>query len=194
MMQMNGEYSIELSYNTSHMINLKYTIVFVFILVSMNKTYAQEAFLRLDSVVIVQEELAISKVSGRSYEYEGHDTIQVAGNVNQLVKVRYCGITVRNESQSFGSDTHMDTGNEVYDLQISTLEYNLMNILDALSYKPTWIDNYSYIRSRARRFENRPEIFLNHDESLCIDYVQSFYQHGTRSVSYRIELIYYSYE
>jgi hypothetical protein len=159
------------------------------------KIQAQEEFLRLDSIVVINQDLAISKVVGRSYDYEGHDSLTIPRGINQIIKVRYCGITMRNDATAFGSSVIVEYYNRIYELGISTKKYSLINALDAFADRPIRIDNYNSVYGgKKRKFDCYPNIFLDENEKLYIDYIQSWESNGSRQLSYRIELIYYSYE
>lgn len=160
----------------------------------LKELQAQEAYLKLDSIVIKQGELTITKIPNRSWEYEGYDTIYLNKSNEQLILVRYCGMTMSNNSSSFGGDVQITNYNKLYDLKISTQYFNLLNAMNHEAAYPRTLDVSSNIYSRQRVFESRPNIFLADNENIYIDYVQEYYQYGPRAISYRIELIYYSYE
>lgn len=153
---------------------------------------AQEAFLQLDSIVIKQGDLSIAKVPSRSVDYEGHDTIVISKSNDQIILIRYCGITMGNPNPNFGSTVSVNINNTLYDLRISTQKFNLLSAYDWLAQSATNADQ-SYYRSKQRLFESRPDIFLDKDENLYIDYIRERdnYQY---TISWRVELVYYSYE
>lgn len=160
-----------------------------------NNSIAQEAYLKLDSIVIKQGELTITKIPNRSWEYEGYDTINVNQSNQQIILVRYCGITMSNNSSTFGGNVSVTSYNKLYDLKISTQFFNLLNAMNHETAAPRSLDGASAtIMSRQRVFESRPNIFLADNENIYIDYIQEYYQYGPRAISYRIELIYYSYD
>lgn len=170
---------------------LTLSLIFLFNLNSM----AQEEFLQLDSIVIKQGELTITKIPNRSWEYEGHDTINVNQSNQQIILVRYCGITMSNNSSTFGGNVSITSYNKLYDLKISTQLFNLLNAMNHETAAPRSLDGgSSTIMSRQRVFESRPNIFLAGNENIYVDYIQEYYQYGPRAISYRIELIYYSYD
>ena len=153
---------------------------------------AQEAFLQLDSIVIKQGDLSITKVPSRNFDYEGHDTVVISKSNDQIILIRYCGITMGNPNPNFGSTVSVNINNTLYDLRISTQKFNLLSAYDWLAQSATNADQ-SYYRSKQRLFESRPDIFLDKDENLYIDYIRERdnYQY---TISWRVELVYYSYE
>ena len=153
---------------------------------------AQEAFLQLDSIVIKQGDLSITKVPSRNFDYEGHDTVVISKSNDQIILIRYCGITMGNPMANFGPTVSVGNYNKLYDLRISTQKFNLLSAYDWLVQSATNADQ-SYYRSKQRLFESRPDIFLDKDENLYIDYIRERdnYQY---TISWRVELVYYSYE
>ena len=59
--------------------------------------------------------------------------------------------------------------------------------------RPIRIDNDNTVYGRKRKFHCYPNIFLDENEKLYIDY-QSWENNGSLRVPYRIELVHYSYE
>ena len=104
---------------------------------------AQEEFLQLDSIVIKQGELTITKIPNRSWEYEGHDTINVNQSNQQIILVRYCGITMSNNSSTFGGNVSITSYNKLYDLKISTQLFNLLNAMNHETAAPRSLDGGS---------------------------------------------------
>ena len=153
---------------------------------------AQEAFLQLDSIVIKQGDLSITKVPSRNFDYEGHDTVVISKSNDQIILIRYCGITMGNPMANFGPTVSVGNYNKLYDLRISTQKFNLLSAYDWLVQSATNADQ-SYYRSKQRLFESRPDIFLDKDENLYIDYIRERYNHQY-TISWRVELVYYSYE
>ena len=152
---------------------------------------AQEAFLQLDSIVIKQGDLSITPVPSRSWDYEGHDTVVIGKSNDQIILIRYCGITMGSPNPNFGQTVSVNNNNKLYDLRISTQKFNLLSAYDWLAQSATYADQTSaYYRSKQRLFESRPDIFLDKDENLYIDYVQEYQS----TISWRVELVYYSYE
>lgn len=156
--------------------------------------YAQEASLKLDSVVIIQSNLPMSLMPSRSWEYEGHDTLVISRTANQMVKVRYCAFTLTNSNSNWASNADFGYSHEIYDLRISTDYFNLLDGISYRSSKSKALDsNNEEISSRSTTISAFPNVFLRTNETIFIDFVQEFYG-GTRRVDYRIELIYYSNE
>ena len=92
---------------------LFYSRIFVatlMIVAVIPKIQAQEEFLRLDSIVVINQDLAISKVVGRSYDYEGHDSVVIQRNIGQIVKIRHCAITIKNPSPTWNADAELGPG------------------------------------------------------------------------------------
>ena len=174
--------------------NLMRTAFIIATLMITSFAGAQEAFLQLDSIVIKQGDLSIAKVPSRSVDYEGHDTIVISKSNDQIILIRYCGITMGNPNPNFGSTVSVNINNTLYDLRISTQKFNLLSAYDWLAQNTTYADQGTpYYRSKQRLFESRPDIFLDKDENLYIDYIRERdnYQY---TISWRVELVYYSYE
>ena len=154
---------------------------------------AQEEFLQLDSIVVIQSDLPMSLIPPRSWEYEGHDTIQINAQNGQLVKVRYCAITLTATSTNWAADAQLGYSHKIHDLRIRTEGFNF---LDAIRYDNELAraaNNNTYVSSRSTTIDRFPNVFISNGESIYVDFIQEFYG-GTRTVDYRIELLYFSYE
>lgn len=156
---------------------------------------AQEQFLRLDSLVIIQSDLPLSKIPSSSWEFEGHDTIPINAQSDQLVKVRYCALTTTSTSTNWAASAGITNNNAIYDLRISTEGFNLLDGIRYAYNRPQGrlYDNNANMSSRSTTIDRFPDIFIRNGESLFVDFIQEFYG-GARTVDYRIELLYFSYE
>lgn len=161
-------------------------------LVNLN-SMAQEEFLQLDSIVVIQSDLPMSLMPSRSWEYEGHDTIQINAQNDQLVKVRYCAITTTATSTNWAANAEFGYSHEVYDLRIRTEGFNFLDGIRYDNENPRAISANSYFHSRSTTIDRFPNVFIGNGESIYVDFIQEFYG-GTRTVDYRIELLYFSYE
>ena len=162
-------------------------------LVNLN-SMAQEEFLQLDSIVVIQSDLPMSLMPSRSWEYEGHDTIQINAQNDQLVKVRYCAITTTATSTNWAANAEFGYSHEVYDLRIRTEGFNLLDGIRYSTNRPDGLlSGNDYVSSRSTTIDRFPNVFIGDGESIYVDFIQEFYG-GTRTVDYRIELLYFSYE
>jgi len=172
----------------------KIICLFFLITAPFKHVEAQEQFLRLDSLVIIQSDLSMSKMPSRSWEYEGHDTIQINAQSDQLVKVRYCALTLTSTSSNWAADAEIGVnGKSIHDLRIRTDGFNM---LDAISYSirnPTAIYPAQDFSSRSCTIDRFPDTFIRNGEPIYVDFIQEFYS-GSNTVNYRIELLYFSYE
>ena len=178
---------MRLSYN-----NFSCIVFLVFGL--LKNTYAQEQFLRLDSLVIIQSNLPMSLIPSRSWEYEGHDTIQINSQQDQLVKVRYCALTETSTSNYWNANAEYSTQAPIYDLRIGTPGFNFLDgIRFGIEGPDNMRQNHDEITSRSTTIDRFPNVFIRHGENIFIDYKRSFYS-TNRSIDYRLELLYFSYE
>ena len=168
---------------------------FVFLVFGLlNNTYAQEQFLKLDSLVIIQSDLPMSLIPSRSWEYEGHDTIQINSQQNQLVKVRYCALTETSTSNNWNANAEYSTQAPIYDLRIGTPGFNFLDGIRFGSESPYALrHNQDEITSRSTTIDRFPDVFIGNGETIFIDFKRSFYS-TNRTVDYRLELLYFSYE
>ena len=150
----------------------------------------------MDSIVAINQDLAILKVVGRSHDYEGHDSLVIQRSIGQIVKIRHCAITIKNPSPTWNADAELGYNYRIHDLRVGT---GTFNFFDAIQYKLSReksINGYNdnqYFTSRTTTFNEFPNVFIDTDEKIYIDYMQDFDQ-GTRTVNYRFELVYYSHE
>ena len=173
----------------------KIICLFFLVTAQFKHVEAQEQFLRLDSLVIIQSDLPMSKMPSRSWEYEGHDTIPINAQSDQLVKVRYCALTTTSTSTNWSASAGINNNNVIYDLRISLEGFNLLDGIRYAYNRPQarLYDNNAFMYSRSTTIDRFPDIFIRNGESLFVDFIQEFYG-GARTVDYRIELLYFSYE
>ena len=175
--------------------NIKF-IVLLFTICSFNHARAQEAELQLDSIVIIDNALSITKVPSRSWDYEGYDTVNLNLNSSQVVKLRYTGITVKNSSNSFGTNVNLNGDRQIYNLLIrSSSGHNFFDITNSarnasrgLEPSDSWIKK---VQSKSTTFHAHPNQFISPGEKIIIEYIQEMYS-SNFTVGYRLELLYYS--
>jgi len=175
--------------------NVKFIILF-FTVCTFNHISAQEAELQLDSIVIIDNALSINKVPSRSWDYEGYDTVNLNLNSSQVVKLRYTGITVKNSSNSFGADVHLNGDRQIYNLLIrSSSGHNFFDITNAarnasrgLESSDSW---FKRVKSKSTTFNSYPNQLIAPGENIIIEYIQEMYS-SNFTVRYRLELLYYS--
>ena len=81
------------------------------------QSYAQESFLQLDSVVLVQQDINLTKYG---YNFEDTDSINLLISSNQLIKVRSITVVAKGSNYpSLSNGNAIDTYNSLYDASVS---------------------------------------------------------------------------
>lgn len=166
-------------------------IVFLFLAVCKN-SYSQEVYLRLDSIVIIENELlTIPHGSYNNYEI-GRDTLAINVGANQYVKVRKVSFTIVDP----GYDVSFNQS--LYELSIGTETNSWLNGLTwgvekveggyQTSGHSIRVDELSL---KTLKIESRPDEFLLENEICFVNYYDM--DNGYK-IYYRIELVYYSHE
>jgi len=180
----------------------KFQFALIFLVaLSPGVAIAQDSFLKLDSIVVIDNPLSTNKVSGRSYDYEGHDTIAIGAGADQIVKMRYCSITLKRASTSFGTKLtaeEFSSNSTLYDMRIlSSSGHNFFDITNlAMNTSKGYYQGsgwYKYAGSPSSTFGQHTNQFISPGEEIIISYVQQWYQRSYY-ISYRLELLYFSYE
>ena len=166
-------------------------LTFLLVALTSKSIKAQESFLRLDSIVVIEDSLVVSS-SGN-----GSHTIAVSLGSNQLVQSRNASISVKTSGGFIKNDD-----NVIYDMSISAGNIDLMDIvnwarngnLEYYGYQNAWYFSGSFnIQSRSLlTFNEKSDYLFTEDFNLNIDY--RWNESAISAVFYRIELIYYSYE
>lgn len=154
-------------------------------------SFSQEEFLQLDSVVIVSDTLQMT-INSTYNSFSIDQQLTKSLSTGQLVKVRNASL------QFFNSPGQIDfTSNNIYNFGILC---NGNIILDASSAvegdihgngygKPI---DVRYFLSKYRAFNSKPDLFFS--ENLIFKMTCSGSRNITNTITYRLELVYYSYE
>ena len=164
-------------------------LTLLFIVLVSKSIKAQESFLRLDSVVIVSDTLQMTTNSNNYFSIDQQLTKSLT--TGQLVKVRNASL------QFFKSSGQVDFyNNYIYNFGILC---NGNIILDASSAVEGDIHggygypiDLRYFQSKYRAFNSKPDLFFS--ENLKFKMTCYGSTNITNTITYRLELVYYSYE
>ncbi len=181
----------------------KAVILFITSFVCCNSGISQEQFLKLDSIVIVEEQLNMTTDNSAVYN-SGIDSLTVQVAPNQVVNIRYIGLGITNQAPLgilFKRSTSRVNEYAVSKLSISLGNYCLLNGVDGggdfrATGSPTinWDNDNSLLGLGKRFIDRHPDLFMNKDVSLIIDFEYNKAPAAPfLTVEYRIELVYYSY-
>ena len=165
-------------------------IVFYFVILA-GQVIAQEAYLRLDSVVIVSDTLQMTTVASTTFSIDQQLTKNLS--TGQLVKVRNASLQFFKSSGQIDAFTY-------YTISNFGILCNGNIILDASSAVEGDIHgngkgypiDLRYFKSRYRAFNSRPDLFFSDNLVFTMSCDGSTYI--TNTITYRLELVYYSYE
>lgn len=167
----------------------KAAIVILSLLTYGNVVNAQESFLKLDSIVVLSDTLYRSV----SYSYfTSNDTVSINLAKDQIVKVRSASLQL------------FSLGQMEFDYSKSISNFGILCnnniILDASAVIDKTIHgngsgfpiNLNYFQSKYLAINSQPDIFFTND--LVFQITCSGTTSASSTETYRIELIYYSYE
>ena len=166
-----------------------YIVVSCFAFLS-SPVIAQEAFLRLDSVVILTDTLQMST----SYNnFSINQIINKSVAPGQIVKIRSAGLQLFKNSGSF----EPSYGEQISNFGILCNGNIVLDVAAAVNgivhgNGSGFPINFNYFESRYRRVVAKPDDLFNEDLMFVITCSGNTYAANT--VTYRLELIYYSYE
>ncbi len=177
--------------------------IFTFLLLILNQNVcAQEQFLKLDSIQIINNEL--NMISTGSNSFEGRDTLTVQAAPNQIIKVRFVGLTVVADPYFnlwFKNGSAVDPDHHIIDdLSILLGNFAILNGRDNFSNvysgsSPQMGNDQG--ASNVRFVGVSPNLFMKRGEPIAINFAYSKYSNQypsrIRHINYRIELVYYSY-
>ena len=151
--------------------------------------FAQESFLQLDSIVIIEDELNFSTNSS-SYNI-GRDTIDIIVGSNQYVKLRKVSFSMRSTAALYFATENIDmsigtTTNLYLDLASSMLKWTSVGLSSASNFRSDYLDPKSI------KLETFPDEFLTETQEVFVKYNNRI--SSSHNLYYRIELVYYSYE
>lgn len=157
---------------------------------------AQEQFLRLDSVVVLHGNMNAYGSSGNIY---GRDSIVKPLGINQIVKVRNVQVTIKRN----GSQTPSPSNNNLYTQLYGQLydvfvEINNDVVYDVNTFRnginsSYWGGNGASFTRISSNYESN--MFFNSDLNVVAGiYGYEYGRSLNQVITYRIELIYYSYE
>ena len=166
--------------------------LFLLMYTPLKEAKAQEQFLKLDSIVVIEDELNILTTGYNNATCEGRDTINIPIGLNQYIQVRKVSFSIRSSSNVAIGFNDGDV-----DLSIGT-ESNLFLDLGSTMLKWTSSDNNSASNFRSEllepksiKLETYPDEFYSSAQEVFINYDNRY---ASWNMHYRIELIYYSYE
>jgi hypothetical protein len=151
--------------------------------------FAQESFLQLDSIVVIEDELNFSTFSG-AYNI-GRDTIDIIVGSNQYVKLRKVSFSMRSTAPVFFAGEYIDmsigtTTNLYLDLASSMLKWTSVSLSSASNFRSDYLDPKSI------KLETFPDEFLTETQEVFVKYDNR--SQPNVDVYYRLELVYFSYE
>ena len=164
------------------------------VLASFNNVEAQEQFLRLDSVVVLHGNMNAYGSNGTIY---GRDSILKPLGINQIVKVRNVQVTVKRSGSQIappGNNFYTDLYLSLYDVFV---EINNDVVFDVNKFRnglntAYWGGGSSFTRISSNYESN---MFFNSDLNVVAGiYGYEYNRYLNQVITYRIELIYYSYE
>lgn len=150
---------------------------------------AQESFLQLDSIVVIEEELNFSTNS--SYYNIGRDTIDIMVGSNQYVKLRKTSFSMSSTAAVYFASENIDmsigtTTNLYLDLASSMLKWTSAGLSSASNFRSDYLDPKSI------KIESFPDEFLTETQEVFIKYDNR--TNTSHNLYFRIELVYFSYE
>lgn len=164
---------------------LFYSITFI---VTPIQLYAQEEFLKLDSIVVIEDQLILTGNSNNMNLFSGSDTLPIIIGQDQYLKVRKVSFTLKSPGAlSMSSNLDFWIGTE------KNLFIDLAS--QVLRWSSPYPSNYSNFRTdllspRVLKMESFPNEFLTKSSSVLVRWLNG----SNWDVYYRIELIYYTYE
>ena len=167
-------------------------LTLLFIALVSKSIKAQESFLRLDSIVIIESELLTTTYGQYNNYKRGRDTLAISVDLNQYVKVRKVSFTIVDpgydvsfnsslQELSIGTETNSWLNGLTWGVEKVEGGYQSSGhsiIVDGLSLKTL-------------KIESRPDEFLLENEICFVNYYD--WDNGYK-IYYRIELVYYSHE
>ena len=155
-------------------------------------TLAQESFLKLDSIMVIEKEL-ITTISGYYNNEEiGRDTLTINVGQDQYVKVRKVSFTIVAPNLDVSFNSSLD------EFSIGTPKNNWFNALTySLEKVQGGYQNSGHslkvdeISLKTLKLESYPNEFLVKNETCFINYQD---RTAGYQLFYRIELIYYSHD
>ena len=165
--------------------SLALSLIFLLNLNSM----AQEEFLQLDSIVVIEEELNFS--TGSSNYNIGRDTVDIIVGPSQYVKLRKVSFSMRSTASVNFASEYLDmsigtTTNLYLDLASSMLKWNASSTSNASNFRTDYLDPQSI------KIETFPNEFLTENQEVFINYDNR--TNTSHNLYYRLELVYFSYE
>ena len=150
---------------------------------------AQESFLQLDSIVVLEEELNFSTNS--SYYNVGRDTIDIIVGSNQYVKLRKVSFSMQSAASVYFASENIDMSigtvtNLYLDLASSMLKWTSVGLSSSSNFRSDYLDPKSI------KIESFPDEFLTKTQEVFINYNNR--TSDSHNLYYRIELVYFSYE
>lgn len=166
------------------------------VLAPFKNAEAQEQFLRFDSVVVLHGNMNAYGSSGNIY---GRDSIVKPLGMNQIVKVRNVQVTIKRN----GSQTPPPSNNNFYtqlyqQLHDVFVEINNDVVYDVNTFRnginsSYWGGNGASFTRISSNYESN--MFFNSDLNVVAGiYGYEYGRSLNQVITYRIELIYYSYE
>jgi hypothetical protein len=150
---------------------------------------AQEAFLQLDSIVVLDKELNFQTSSG-NYNV-GRDTANISIGPNQYIKVRKVSFSFRSTNELLFNNSYIDfsigtESNLFLDLASIMLKWSSTSLSSSANFRVDYLEPKSY------KLEAYPNEFLTSDQEVFINYDNRI--GSSHNVYYRIELVYFSYQ
>ena len=156
---------------------------------------AQEQFLRLDSIVIIERTLSPITLS-QSTVAEDHDTVNFTVLPNQIAKVRVCAMSLTNTSTDSYSYMLSSSSARILD---SRIEIDQFNMFTSSNLVPTnsagdFRGSYNDFQIKTTGFAgySKHDFFINEGTHEAVFHFRSI--SFLPEVHGRIELIYYSFE
>jgi len=167
----------------------KSALLILLLLLINSKAKGQEAFLSLDSIIVIEKELNFTTSS--SYYNNGRDTVNLQIGENQYVKLRKVSFSFRSTSPLIFSGEYLDftIGTELnlfIDLASSMLKWSAPSLSSASNFRPDYLDPKSI------KIESFPDEFLTKSQEIIVAYNNRI--STSHNVYYRLELVYYSHE
>ena len=150
---------------------------------------AQEQFLKLDSIVVLDKELNFQTSSG-NYNV-GRDTVNISIGPNQYIKVRKVSFSFRSTNELLFNNSYIDLSigtesNLFLDLASIMLKWSSTSLSSSANFRVDYLEPKSY------KLEAYPNEFLTSDQEVFINYDNRI--SSSHDVYYRIELVYFSYQ
>ena len=172
----------------------KYTLIGLYSLFFLSNSYAQESFLQLDSIVVIDSEILLTSTGSNYYSltYEGIDTAYLNVGINQIAILRSAAMSITGPTAQ--STLFYNSDGRIYDSRITLNDFNIFTSLHLVppngfqEFKGSYNTNQFNTRGFSGLCKN--EMILTPGQHEIIGYFKAYKVNP--QVIYRIELVYYT--